>query len=364
MIATATQPELIDVLPQHRIDAEAVGRWLAPRLPGLLDGPIRVRQFQGGQSNPTYHLSTHAGDFVLRKKPPGKLLPSAHAVEREYRVMAALAGSAVPVPQMLGLCEDASVIGTPFFVMQHVPGRLMGSRFAEHGALPERAAINDDVLRVLAALHTVDWRAAGLEGFGRPERYVERQVTRWTMQWQGSRAEDVPVMERLSTWLQQHLPADDAATIVHGDYRLGNVLVHPTEPRIAAVLDWELATLGHPLADLGYLCVGHHLPPIEGGFAGLDLAALGVPTQAQVVERYCALAGREVPKDFDRYVIFSMFRLAAICAGVYKRALDGNAADPRALGFRDRFVRIAEAGWALAQGQSTPAGAVTQGTPD
>ncbi len=349
MSVASTEPELIDVLPQHRIDAHVVSRWLATQLRTALDGGVRIRQFQGGQSNPTYHLSSHAGDYVLRKKPPGKLLPSAHAVEREFRVMAALAGSAVPVPQMLGLCEDASVIGTPFFVMQHVPGRLMGARFAEHGPLPERAAINDDVLRVLAALHTVDWRAAGLEGFGRPERYVERQVTRWTAQWEGSRTEDVPVMEALREWMHQHLPADDASTIVHGDYRLGNVLVHPTQPRIAAVLDWELATIGHPLSDLGYLCVGHHLPPVEGGFLGLDLAAIGVPTQEQIVQRYCALAGRELPKEFDRYVVFSMFRLAAICAGVYKRALDGNAADPRALGFRDRFVSIAEHGWALAQ---------------
>ena len=352
-----TEPELIEILPQHAIAPAAVSDWLRTRLPEAFDGHLRIRQFQGGQSNPTYHLACNVGDYVLRKKPPGKLLPSAHAVEREFRVMQALAvshlqapaGSGVPVPRMLGLCEDATLIGTPFFVMQHVPGRLMGSRFAEAGPLAERQAINDDLLRVLAALHRVDWRAAGLEGFGRPERYVERQVARWTAQWEGSRTEDVPTMERLSAWLQQHLPADDAASIVHGDYRLGNVLVHPTAPRIAAVLDWELATIGHPLSDLAYLCVGHHLPPIEGGCLGLDLAALGIPTQSAIVARYCALAARPEPQDFDRYVVFSMFRLAAICAGVYKRALDGNAADPRALGFRDRFMRIAEQGWALAQ---------------
>ncbi len=349
MTMNPTQPELIDVLPQHRIAADAVSQWLRPRLPAAFDGDLRIRQFQGGQSNPTYHLTSNVGDYVLRKKPPGKLLPSAHAVEREFRVMRALSGSDVPVPEMLGLCEDANVIDTPFFVMQHVPGRLMGSRFAEHGGLPDRIAINDDLLRVLAALHRVDWRAAGLEGFGRPERYVERQVTRWAAQWQASRTEEVAAMEHLSAWMQQHLPADDAATIVHGDYRLGNVLVHPSQPRIVAVLDWELATIGQPLSDLAYLCVGHHLPAVEGGCAELDLVALGIPTQAHIVARYCELAGREVPQDFDRYVVFSMFRLAAICAGVYKRALDGNAADPRALGFRDRFIRIAERGWALAQ---------------
>ena len=234
--APSTEPELIEVLPQHRIEPAAVSDWLRPRLSPLFDGRLNIRQFQGGQSNPTYHISCNVGAYVLRKKPPGKLLPSAHAVEREFRVMQALAGTGVPVPQMLGLCEDVGAIGTPFFVMQHVPGRLMGARFAEHGSLADRHAMNDDLLRVLAALHGVDWRAAGLEGFGRPERYVERQVARWAAQWEASRTEPVPAMEHLREWLPQHLPASEAATIVHGDYRLGNVLVHPAEPRIAAGL--------------------------------------------------------------------------------------------------------------------------------
>ncbi|WP_088285907.1 phosphotransferase family protein [Ideonella sp. A 288] len=343
------EPELVEVLSQHRIDASAVAAWLRPHLGAAFDGQVQLRQFQGGQSNPTYHVATNVGALVLRKKPPGQLLPSAHAVEREFRVMQALGDSGVPVPRMLALCEDASVIGTPFFVMHHVPGRLMGTRFAQHGTLDERRAINDDLVRALAALHRVDWRAVGLEGFGRPERYFERQMARWSAQWEGSRTEEAPAMESLRGWLQQHLPTDEEAAIVHGDYRLGNVLVHPTEPRIVAVLDWELATIGHPLADLAYLCIGHHLPPSEGGFVGLDLAAEGVPTQDECVARYCAHAGREVPADIDRVVAFSMFRLAAICAGVYHRALSGNAADARALTFRDRFLSIAEAGWALAQ---------------
>ena len=358
-VLASTSPELIEVLPQHRIDANAVAQWMHSKLGAEvvgtgwgsagMGGALQIRQFQGGQSNPTYHLATPFGEYVLRKKPPGVLLPSAHAVEREYRVMHALAGSAVPVPQMLGLCEDSALIGTPFFIMHHVPGRLMGARFAEHGELDDRRALNDDLIRVLAELHRVDWRAAGLEGFGRPERYFERQLARWSAQWEGSRTQACASMEALRGWLLQHLPSDEEATIVHGDYRLGNVLVHPTEPRIVAVLDWELATIGHPLADLAYLCIGHHLPPQEGGSLGQDLAVQGVPTQDAVLERYCAIAGRPVPLDFNRYVVFSMFRLAAICAGVYKRALDGNAADPRALGFRDRYQGIADAGWALAQ---------------
>ena len=347
--AASTDPELIEVLEQHRIDASKVADWLGRQLGDAFDGQVQIRQFQGGQSNPTYHLATNLGAWVLRKKPPGQLLPSAHAVEREFRVMQALGGSAVPVPRMLALCEDVSVIGTPFFVMQHVPGRLMGTRFALHGTLAERRAINDDLIRVLAELHRVDWRAAGLEGFGRPERYFERQLTRWAAQWEGSRTEPAPAMESLRDWLQAHVPDDERATIVHGDYRLGNVLVHPSQPRLAAVLDWELATIGHPMADLAYLCIGHHLPPSEGGFLGTDLAAAGIPTQDECVARYCQAAGCALPVAFNTFVAFSMFRLAAICAGVYKRALDGNAADARALGFLERYRTIAQAGWALAQ---------------
>ena len=345
----STAPELVEVLPQHRIDAAAVACWLQGRLPPAFDGQVAIRQFQGGQSNPTYHLATDVGEWVLRKKPPGQLLPSAHAVEREFRVMAALAGSGVPVPAMLGLCEDASVIGTPFFVMQHVPGRLMGARLVMAGSGAERRALYDDLVRVLAELHRVDWRSRGLAGFGKPERFLERQVARWSAQWEASRTEPVPAMEHLREWLPRHLPADDEATLVHGDYRLGNVLVDPHAPKIAAVLDWELATLGHPLADLGYFCLMYHLPQREGGCSDLDLAAWHIPPQHDLVRRYCEHAGRAVPADFEVYIVFSMFRLAAILAGVYKRALDGNAADARALQQRDRYRAAAEVAWALAR---------------
>ena len=344
-----TQPELVEVLPQHRIDAAAVARALQPHLAAAFDGRVVIRQFQGGQSNPTYHLATNAGDWVLRKKPPGKLLPSAHAVEREYRVMKALAESAVPVPQMLFLCEDAAVLGTPFFVMRHVPGRLMGARLPQHGTAAERIALQLDLARVLGELHRVDWRAAGLEGFGRPEAYLQRQVARWGAQWDASKAVELPAMEQLRAWLLEHLPADDEAGIVHGDYRLGNVLVDPAHPRLAAVLDWELATIGHPLADLGYLCLVYHQPPQQGGCLGLDLQAQGIVPQQRLVEAYCAAARRPVPAKLDVYIVFSLFRLAAILAGVYRRALDGNAADARALERGGAYVQVAEQGWALAQ---------------
>ena len=340
---------LIAVLPQHRIDSGAVAAWLMPRLPAGFDGQVLIRQFQGGQSNPTYHLATNAGDWVLRKKPPGVLLPSAHAIEREYRVMQALAGSTVPVPQMLGLCEDAGVIGTPFFVMQHVPGRLLGARVVGEGTPAERMALYDDLARVLAALHNIDTARVSLSDFGRPANFLARQVVRWSAQWAASRTQPLPAMEALREWLPKHLPPDDEATLVHGDYRLGNVLVHPLQPKIAAVLDWELATLGHPLADLGYFCLMYHLPLAEGGCSDLDLAEHAIPTQADFVRRYCQYAGRAVPERMDVFVVFSMFRLAAILAGVYKRALDGNASDARALGQRERYIAVAEVAWALAQ---------------
>lgn len=343
------QPTLVEVLPQHRIDESAVAAALRPHLAGNYDGHVRIHQFQGGQSNPTYHLATNVGEYVLRKKPPGQLLPSAHAVEREYRVMHALAGSAVPVPRMLFLCEDAALIGTPFFVMQHVPGRLMGARLVQSGSLAERRALQFDLARVLGELHRLDYRAIGLEGFGRPENFLQRQVSRWGSQWDASRTEALPAMDRLREWLLTHLPAQDEASVVHGDYRLGNVLVDPVLPRVAAVLDWELTTIGHPMVDLAYVCMMYHQPPQQGGCLGLDLAAQGILSQDEFVAAYCRAAGREVPAQMDVFIVFSLFRLAAIVAGVYRRALDGNASDARALERGPMFKAVAEQAWALAQ---------------
>ena len=350
---TGGAPELVPVLERHRFDEAALARVLRGRLPGFDgDGPVIVRQFQGGQSNPTFHLATPAGEYVLRKKPPGKLLPSAHAVEREYRVLQALRGGGVPVPAVRWLCEDASVIGTPFFVMDHVPGRVFPDRVMRDGTPADRAAIYADLARVLAALHGVDWRAAGLSDFGRAERYMERQVARWTGQWQAAKVEEMPAMDRLAEWLPRHLPPDDETVVVHGDYRLGNVILHPTEPRIVAVLDWELSTLGHPLADLGYACLTYHLPPGPegvGGVLGVESPGTGIPTQAEFVARYCRAAGRAVPAELDVFVVFSMFRLASILAGVWRRALDGTAADPRAIGYRERYRTMAEGAWTIAR---------------
>lgn len=342
-------PELVPVLDRHRFDEAALALHLRERLPGF-DGPVEVRQFQGGQSNPTFHLRTEAGDYVLRKKPPGKLLPRAHAVEREYRILRALAGSGVPVPPVRLLCEDASVIGTAFFVMDHVPGRVFFDRVMTTGTPAERAAVYEDMARVLAALHRVDWRAAGLEGFGRPEGYMARQVALWTRQWEAARVEEMPEMDRLAAWLPGHLPEDEEATVAHGDFRLGNLIVHPTEPRIVAVLDWELPTIGHPLADLGYACLTYHFAPGPDGVSGVfgtDLSGTGIPDEGEFVSRYCARAGRPVPPALDVFVVFSMFRLASIIAGVWRRALDGNAADPRAIGYRDRYREMAERAWEL-----------------
>ncbi len=337
---------LVPTLANHRFDEAALRSYLAAHLAGF-EEPCEVLQFQGGQSNPTFLLSTPAGRLVLRKKPPGKLLPSAHAVEREHRIMSALAGSGVPVPRMRLLCEDASVIGTPFYVMDHVDGRIFTDlRLA---ALPEeqRRPVYADMMRVLAALHAVDVAAAGLERFGKPAAYAARQIERWTRQYLASDPPDVPAMRALIEWLPSRVPPGDPVSVVHGDYRLGNLMIHPSEPRIVAVLDWELATLGHPLADLAYTCLPWHLPAEVGGLQGVD--APGVPSEAEQVERYCAAAGIASMPDLRFFLVFSMFRWAAIAAGVYRRALDGNAADARGLEAGGKFRLLAERAWALAE---------------
>jgi aminoglycoside phosphotransferase (APT) family kinase protein len=269
--------------------------------------------------------------------------------------MAALAETEVPVPRMRLLCQDETILGTPFFVMDHVEGRVFPDRVMREGGPAHRAAVYEDLARVLAALHRVDWRAAGLEGFGRPDGYMQRQVALWTRQWEAARMEEMPAMDLLAHWLPDHLPPDDApACIAHGDYRLGNVLLHPTEPRVVAVLDWELATIGNPLADLGYFCVTYHVPGGPGGLSGVlgeDLTGTGLPDQRAFVESYCGHADREAPESLDVFVVFSMFRLASITAGVWRRGVEGNAADARAstTEYRERYRSLAEAAWALAQ---------------
>jgi aminoglycoside phosphotransferase (APT) family kinase protein len=339
-------PVLIPVLANHRFDEAALARYLATNLPDFA-GPITVRQFQGGQSNPTFVVDTAHDRYVLRKQPPGHLLPSAHAVDREFRVMRALAGSAVPVPEMLLLCTDPGVIGTIFFVMRHVAGRVFVDRTLPAQSPAARGALYAEMGRILADLHAVDWRAAGLEGFGRPEGYVRRQVDRWARQYRASDVGDVPAMDSLIAWLAAHVPADDESAIAHGDFRLGNLIYAADAPRVAAVLDWELSTIGHPVADLAYSCLYWRLPPDLGGLRELDIP--GLPSETEFVAEYCRRTGRASLPDFEFFVAFSLFRWAAIAAGVYRRALDGNAADAAGLQAGEKFQALAAIGWDVAR---------------
>jgi aminoglycoside phosphotransferase (APT) family kinase protein len=306
-------------------DPDRLAGYLRPRLPGLA-GAMTVQPIAGGQSNPTYRLRFAGRDLVLRKQPAGELLPSAHAVDREFRIQQALAGSGVPVPRMEHFCDDRAVIGTLFYVMEALDGRVF-----KDPALPglepfERAAIYDSMNDVLARLHRVDWRAIGLEGFGRPGSYFARQINRWTRQWQASKTRESPEIERLIAWLPEHVPAGDETTIVHGDYRLGNLMLDPREPRVLALLDWELSTLGHPLADLAYNCVVYHAAAEDyGGLLGLHLDALGIPTERDYAARYCERTGRS-DGITPFHLAFSMFRFAVIFEGIAARARAGIAA--------------------------------------
>jgi aminoglycoside phosphotransferase (APT) family kinase protein len=340
-------PRLVAPLPAHRFDEAALTRALAGRLPGF-DAPIEVAQFQGGQSNPTFFIRTHAASYVLRKKPPGTLLPSAHAIEREYAVMKALDGSDVPVPRMRLLEEDASIIGTPFLIMDHVSGRVFADVLLPGMSAGDRASVYDDAVRVLAALHAVDPGAVGLGGFGRAGGYAARQVERWSRQYAAAQLEKLPAMDRLIAWLPAHLPENERVSITHGDYRIGNLMIHPTEPRIVAVLDWELSTLGDPRADLAYFLLARHLPPELTGIEGID--APGLPGEAEIVASYETRVGQPVGAAALRFfIVFSLFRWAAIAAGVYRRALDGNAADERGIQAGAKYRGLAECGWALAE---------------
>jgi aminoglycoside phosphotransferase (APT) family kinase protein len=334
---------------QHAFDTARLADWMLKHIEGF-SGPVEVRQFEGGQSNPTFLVQSPNHRYVLRRKPPGKLLPSAHAVDREYRVIAALAGSQVPVAKACALCQDPAVIGTAFYVMDYVEGRLFWDAALPEVAQANRRAIYEEMTRVIAALHSVDYEAVGLGDFGKPGRYIERQVARWTQQYRGSATETIDAMERLIEWLPKHVPADEETAIVHGDFRLDNAIFHPTEPRILAVLDWELSTLGHPLVDLGYLCMRYHLSAVEfRGLAGLDVAALKIPSEADCVADYCRRRGRTPvsPRDWTYYLVFNMFRLTGILQGVLARAIQGNASSATALEAGRRARPLAEQAWAL-----------------
>jgi len=336
------------VAPVHPIDRECLGSYLRTHVEPFTGTP-EVFQYQGGQSNPTYRITTGERTYVLRRKPPGKLLPSAHAVDREYRVMKALAGTEVPVPRMLASCDDEVVLGTPFYVMEYIEGRVLWDPTLP-GMPPEaRRAHYDELNRVIAALHSVDYDAMGLSDFGRHGGYVERQVARWSKQYAAAGIESIPAMDRLIEWLPRHVPAGDETRIVHGDYRLDNVIFHPTQPRVLAVLDWELSTLGHPLSDFAYQVMAWRLTPAQfRGLRGCDLAALGIPDEAQYVAAYCRRTGRDAIPDFEFYLIFNMFRIAAILHGVLARARHGNAASQDAIATGSRARLVADVAWDMA----------------
>lgn len=349
--AAASTPPLIEPLPQHRLDEASLFACLGERLDGFRQ-PASVRQFQGGQSNPTYLIETPDRRFVLRKKPPGTLLPSAHQVEREHRVLAALAGSDVPAPPVRLLIEDPAVVGTAFYVMDFVAGRVLTDTALSDLTREERRPTYAALATTLAALHRVDWRDRGLSDFGKAERYCRRQVDRWTKQYHAAKTDDIPAMDALAVWLNDHPEPEDESTIVHGDFRLGNVIWAEDRPEVAAVLDWELATLGHPLADLAYLALPFHLPPVGPmpGIGHLDLAAENLPTEAEFLEVYRRAVGRADIPHWTYFLSLSLFRLAGICQGVYARALAGNAADRSAHAMAAVAKGAAELGWAIASG--------------
>ncbi len=344
----------VAVPERHRVDAEALSAWLRDRVPDF-SGPLTIELFEGGQSNPTYRLSTPRAAYVMRAKPGpvAKLLPSAHAIEREYRVLSALAGTGIPVAQVHALCEDESVIGRAFYIMECVEGRVLWEQSLPGLSNAERGAIYDEMNRVIAALHSVDYEAIGLADYGKPGNYFARQIGRWSRQYQASETGPIDAMNRLIEWLPQHVPAGDETSIVHGDFRLDNLVFDREQPRIRAILDWELSTLGHPLADFSYHCMAWHIAPGQfRGIAGLDHAALGIPAERQYVQAYCRRTGRDphaTLAHWDFYLAYNMFRLAAILQGIMKRALEGTASSAQALEAGRRARPLAEMGWEIAQ---------------
>ena len=347
------------VSDQHAFDVPALTAWMQGHVQGFA-GPLQVEMFKGGQSNPTYKLITPGRSYVMRSKPGpvAKLLPSAHAIEREFRVMKGLAGTDVPVPHMYALCEDESIIGRAFYIMECMEGRVLWDQSLPGMEPAERAAIYDEMNRVISALHTVDFAAQGLADYGKSGNYFERQIGRWSKQYVASVTQPIPEMDQLMQWLPAHMPASalDASriSIVHGDFRLDNLMFHPTEPRVIAVLDWELSTLGHPLADFSYHCMSWHIPATLGrGIAGKDLAALGIPGEEEYIRRYCERTGLKdvdtLHADWNFYMAYNMFRIAAILQGIAKRVEAGTASSAQAKASGDTARPMAELAWSFAQ---------------
>jgi aminoglycoside phosphotransferase (APT) family kinase protein len=333
------------VAESHRFDEARLLAWMQANVEGF-EGPLEVRQFKGGQSNPTYQLVTPKQKYVLRRKPPGKLLPSAHAVDREFKVISGLYPTGFPVARPYGLCTDDSVIGTMFYVMDMVEGRILWDQTLPTYEPAERHAIFMAKLKTLADLHNTDYAAIGLADFGKPGNYFTRQIDRWTKQYKASETVKLDTIDRLIEWLPQTTPVDDQTSIVHGDYRLDNMVMHPTEPRVIAVLDWELSTLGNPLADFTYLLMNW----VNGAISTLpDLKAHGIPTIDEYVAEYCRLTGRKGLPELDWYLAYNMFRLAGICQGIVGRVRDGTANSPQAAAMAERVPLLGESAWKYAQ---------------
>lgn len=340
------------VSERYQFDLDVLTDYLRQRVEGF-SGPLTAEQFKGGQSNPTFKLQAGGKSYVMRTKPApaAKLLPSAHAIDREYRVMDALNKAGFPAPRQFALCTDEAVIGRAFYVMEFVEGRVLWEQALPGMTPQQRAAHYDEMNRVIAQLHTIDFAAIGLASYGKPGNYFARQIDRWTKQYRASETEKIEAMERLIEWLPQNIPAGDQTTIVHGDYRMDNMIFHPTEPRVLAVLDWELSTLGHPLADFSYHCMSWHIAPGEfRGIGGLDLKALGIPDEQEYIARYSERTGITVRmEDFDFYLAYNMFRMAGILQGIMKRYVDGTASSEQALRSGKAARPMAEMGWRQVQ---------------
>ena len=343
--------QTVEVKAAHRIDEARLAQFLGDTVADF-EGPLEVRQFEGGQSNPTYLLTTPARKYVVRRKPPGVLLKSAHAVDREFRVMRALFETGFPVPEPLALCEDDAVLGTAFYVMRHVEGRVFLINAMPDLTPAERAAVYDSANETLARLHTIDHVALGLADFGRAGNYFGRQISRWSQQYEASRTDDIPEMDRLIEWLPKALPPEGETRLIHGDYSFHNLLVHPTEPRVVAALDWELSTTGDPLGDLTYHAAEWYRPDdgdARGSLLGRDLAALGIPDLESYVARYCERVGRAPLENLAFYKAYNLFRVAAIVQGIVGRARQGNAAAAGAAQQEARVRPLAKAAWGYAQ---------------
>ncbi len=342
------------VADRQKVDLDALANYMRQHVEGY-KGELSIEQFKGGQSNPTFKLTAGNQQYVLRTKPApaAKLLPSAHAIEREYRVMDALSKAGFPAARQYALCNDEDVIGRAFYIMEFMDGRVLWDQSLPGMSAADRAAHYDEMNRVIAQLHSIDYRAVGLETYGKPGNYFGRQIDRWTRQYKASETELIPAMEQLIEWLPQNIPAGEMTTIVHGDYRLDNMIFHPTEPRILAVLDWELSTLGHPLADFSYHCMSWHIVPgLFRGIAGLDLQALGIPSEDDYLAKYSERTGIAINKeDFRFYLAYNMFRMAGILQGIMKRYQDGTAASEQALKNGQAARPMAEMGWEYASGK-------------